>query len=133
MVKQNLKGNTNKPSKPISEINESKLNDDWEVLLQKLSKMFGKRLDLNGVLFLIGIQELGKGTQHYSKEEKQDLMHIAICKVMSLSGYYVLEGIDDDGWPHWVPTKKLPFLKIHSQEELLKLHVLEYFNEEIGW
>ena len=81
------------------------LQINWVKLVSRLEQLLGKRpKDLNGVLFLIGVQELGNGKQNFSKEEKQDLMHIAICKVLSLSGFYELEGIDNDGWPHWKKT-----------------------------
>jgi len=102
--------------------------------MQELEHIIGKKpKDLNGVLFLIGVQELGSGTKIYSKEEKQDLMHIGICKVLSLSGYYVLEGLDKDGWPHWKLIKKLPHFDLLEQERLLKMHVLEYFETEYNW
>jgi len=103
----------------------------WGELLRAIHKSFGKRpKDLNGVLFLIGVQELGKGYQNFSKEEKQDLMHIAICKVLSLAGYYELEGNDRDGWPHWKLVKKLPRFDLLEQEQLLKMSVLDYFEKE---
>lgn len=107
------------------------LKAEWEELSTKLEDQFGKKPDLNGVLFLVGIQELGKGVKNFSKEEKQDLMHIAICKVLSFSGFYELEGLDGEGWPHWKPTKKLPFLDLLSQEKMLKAHVIEYFKQEV--
>jgi hypothetical protein len=110
------------------------LQKNWVSLLDLLSKQVGKRpKDLNGVLFIIGMQELGKGPRLFSKEEKQDLLHIAICKVLSLSGYYRLEGSDKDGWPHWKLIKKLPHFDLLEQEKLLKMHVLEYFEIEYGW
>ena len=59
---------------------------------------FGKKPDLESVLFLIGIQELGDIRKKFSKEQKQDLMHIAVCTVFSTSGYYELSGADEDGW-----------------------------------
>lgn len=103
----------------------------WAALLSNLGKTIGKRpKDLNSVLFLIGVQELGKGRKVFSKEEKQDLMHIAICKVLSLSGFYELEGLDEEGWPHWKPVKKLPHFDLLEQEKLLKMHVIEYFEVE---
>ncbi|MFT4031356.1 MAG: hypothetical protein QM669_02975 [Siphonobacter sp.] len=103
----------------------------WEHLMARLEQMVGKRpADLNSVLFLIGVQELGKGHQFFTKEQKQDLMHIAICKILSYSGYYELEGLDEEGWPHWKLVQKLPFVDILSQEHLLKQHVLEYFERE---
>ena len=102
--------------------------------MSSLEGMIGvKPKDLNGVLFLIGVQELGKGKKVFSKEEKQDLMHLGICKVLSLSGYYRLEGLDQDGWPHWVVIKKLPHFDLLEQEKLLKMHVLEYFEKELHW
>ena len=110
------------------------LERHWQSLLGLLEQSLGKKpKDLNGVLFAIGVQELGKGAKFFSKEEKQDLMHIAICKVLSLSGYYELEGTDKDGWPHWKLIKKLPHFDLLEQEKLLKLHVIEYFEKEMGW
>jgi len=106
----------------------------WQELLNEMEKNFGKKpKDLNAVLFIIGIQELGKGAKNFSKEEKQDLMHIAICKVLSLAGYYELEGIDAAGWPHWKLVKKLPHFDLLEQEKLLKMLVIEYFEKEVGW
>jgi len=110
------------------------LQKDWIALLYKLKELTGKRpADLNSVLFLIGLQELGKGAKSFSKEEKQDIMHIAICKVLSLAGYYELEGHDEDGWPHWKLVKRLPRFDLLEQEKLLKIQILEYFQKEIGW
>lgn len=104
----------------------------WQKLRVKLKEAIGRKpKDLNGVLFLIGVQELGKGNINFSKEEKQDLMHIAICKVLSTAGYYELEGHDDDGWPHWKLIKPLPHFDLLEQEKLLKMQVLEYFETEI--
>lgn len=110
------------------------LERKWNALLVELESVIGKKpKDLNSVLFLIGVQELGRGTKIFSKEEKQDLMHIGICKVLSLSGYYVLEGLDEDGWPHWKLIKKLPHFDLLEQEKLLKMHVMEYFEKEYNW
>lgn len=106
----------------------------WHKLLTIMNEKIGQKpKDLNGVLFLVGVQELGRGFKHFSKEEKQDLMHIAICKVLSLSGYYTLDGIDKDGWPHWTLIKKLPRFDLLEQEKLLKMHVIEYFEKEMDW
>jgi hypothetical protein len=110
------------------------LDRTWAALLTDVERMVGKKpKDLNSVLFLIGVQELGKGQKVFSKEEKQDLMHIGICKVLSLSGYYELEGSDKDGWPHWKMVKKLPHFDLLEQEKLLKMHVIEYFQQEFDW
>jgi len=103
----------------------------WGQLLNKIQKAIGLRpKDLNGVLFLIGVQELGQGHRNFSKEEKQDLIHIAICRVLSQAGFYKLEGIDQDGWPHWKLLKPLPQFELLEQEKLLKMQILDYFAEE---
>lgn len=110
------------------------LERHWQALLQEMGRMLGQKpADLNGALFLIGVQELGKGHQHFTKEQKQDLMHIAICKVLSYAGYYELEGLDEEGWPHWKLVKKLPHFDLLEQEKLLKIQVLEYFEREFDW
>jgi hypothetical protein len=106
----------------------------WNGLLVDLNDLIGKKpKDLNGVLFLIGVQELGQGRKTFSKEEKQDLMHIGICKVLSLAGYYELDGHDKEGWPHWRLVNKLPHFDLLEQEKLLKMHVMEYFEKEYEW
>lgn len=109
------------------------LQRSWQKLREYLGETVGRRpKDLNGVLFIIGVQELGQGPRPFTKEEKQDLMHIAICKVLSYSGYYTLEGQDDQGWPHWKLLKPLPHFDLMEQEKLLKMQVLEYFEKELG-
>ncbi len=110
------------------------LQKDWVNLLYKIKEITGKRpTNLNAVLFLIGVQELGKGNRTFSKEEKQDLIHIAICKVLSLAGFYKLEGLDSEGWPHWKLVCKLPKFDLIEQEKLLKIQIIQYFKEEIDW
>jgi hypothetical protein len=101
----------------------------WLELRGKLKEQFGKAPDINAILMLIGIRELGKIKSKFSKEEKQDLMHIATCSILSPSGYYVLNGLDKDGWPHWEARKKLPVLNLVEQEDFLKDHILRYFEE----
>ena len=71
------------------------LNDDiqarWWKLEEKLINRFGKKPDLESVLFLIGIQEFGQLKDKFNKEEKQDLMHVAVCSLLADSGFYDLE------------------------------------------
>jgi hypothetical protein len=100
---------------------------EWEKIEYKFIRLTRKKPDLNAILFLIGVQELGKGKKNFSKQEKQDLMHIATCKVLSLSGFYELEGLDQEGWPHWKKVKPLPKFDLLEQENFLKAHIIEYF------
>lgn len=99
----------------------------WFALEQKLTERFGKKPDVETVLFLIGIQELGDIQEKFTKEQKQDLMHIAICTIMQPSGYYELEGADEEGWPHFKQLKPMPDMLPHEQELFLKDHILLYF------
>ena len=72
----------------------------WLKLRIKLKENFGIKPDMDGVLFLIGVQELGAGKQVFTKEQKQDMMHIAVCTLLAQSGYYIYEVRDESGWPH---------------------------------
>ena len=81
------------------------------------------------VLFLIGMQEFGELRSKYTKEQKQDLMHIATCRLLSYYGYYLLSGHDHEGWPHWELSEKLPVLSLKEQDVILKKSALRYFRE----
>lgn len=102
---------------------------EWNKLTVKLKSDFKKIPDVNAILYLIGIQELGAGIKDFTKEEKQDLLHIATCKILSFTGYYELKHVDEEGWPVWENIKKLPVLSTNEQEGFLKYHILEYFSD----
>ncbi len=87
-----------------------------------------KMPDLQGILFLIGIQELGQIERSFSKEEKQDLIHIAVCRLLSYDGYYSFKGRDEDGWPHYDLLRPVQIGR-KEQDDLLKRKVIEYFKE----
>ena len=101
----------------------------WLKLRIKLKEQFGIKPDMDGVLFLIGIQEFGSGKQEFTKEQKQDLMHIAVCSLLAQSGYYVLDGYDEENWPHFTQLKALPDFYMFEQENFLKDHALLYFQQ----
>lgn len=105
----------------------------WKKVQTFFKSITGKDVDLNSALFLVGVQELGSGPRDFTKEEKQDLMHIATCKVLSLSGYYELQHVDQEGWPHWKKVKSLPSMRLKEQEDWLKLHIYDYLSEEIEY
>ena len=99
----------------------------WWKLEERLMERFGKKPDMETILFLIGIQELGDLREKFTKEQKQDLMHVAVCSVLQSSGYYELAGVDADGWPHFRPLKHLPPMSLKEQEDFMKDHILLYF------
>ncbi len=86
--------------------------------------------DMDAILFLIGIQELGRwNSEPFTKEEKQDLMHIAACRLMSFDGYYRLKEKDADGWPHYEVLKPFALKGSAEQEHYLKLKIIQYFED----
>jgi len=115
----------------------AEIMEDWELdfewlQVQHLVKDALKRdalPDMNAILFLIGIQELGRWKTQFTKEEKQDLMHVAICHLLSYDGYYVFKGRDDDGWPHFEAVKPFRQKGAQEQEEFLKIKIVQYFKE----
>ncbi len=109
---------------------ENNFTQRWQSLEAMLTERFGKLPNMEALLYLIGMNEFQGRTPKYkfSKEEKQDLMHIAVCTVLSKGGYYRLEGKDDEGWPHFQELKPVPETTLEGQELLLKEHILEYFD-----
>ncbi len=99
----------------------------WWKLEEKFLKKFGKKPDVEAVLFLIGIQEIRNLKKKFNKEQKQDLMHVAVCTLLSQSGFYELEEYDTEGWPHFAQMKELPQYNMVEQENFLKDHILLYF------
>lgn len=86
--------------------------------------------DMKTVLFLIGMQEVGRWDGGFTKEEKQDLMHVATCVLLGRDGYYTFTGLDDEGWPHFHLSQKLPFASREEQERFLKIKIIEYLDEQ---
>ena len=103
----------------------------WDDLVKFISLKFsnGQELNLQAILFLIGINELGQGYREFTKDEKVNLLHIAICKLLSRYGYYEYVGKDEDGWPHWQTNPDLPELKPTEQTVLIKKASVLYFEE----
>jgi hypothetical protein len=110
---------------------EKAMQQKWDQLVKKLEVKFGGELDLQGILFLVGIQELGKGYKKFSKDEKLDVMHVAISTLLEPYGYYEFDGHDSEGWPHWKRSDKLPPLTPVQQTQLMQEAILEYFQEFI--
>ncbi|TXC85415.1 hypothetical protein [Luteibaculum oceani] len=100
----------------------------WQETLKNAEEAFGQPVDLQSLLFLIGLQELGKGFRKYSKDEKMSVLHIATCRVLEPYGYYKFVGLDQEGWPHFENLKPLPPLQANDQERLMKEAIIEYLD-----
>ncbi|MCB0699618.1 MAG: hypothetical protein H6551_09280 [Chitinophagales bacterium] len=102
----------------------------WQAVQALLLERFGKVPDLEGILYLIGINEVGVyPAGKFTKEQKQDLMHVAVCTLMAKEGYYEFTGRDGDGWPHFKPIKEIDVPGLLGQEVYLKQRVIEYFGQ----
>ena len=101
----------------------------WAQVEKTLEERFGKVPDMEGILFLIGVNELGRMPERkkFTKEQKQDLMHIAVCKLLSQHGYYEFVGLDEEGWPHYQEVEAVPITGLEGQEQLLRECVITYF------
>lgn len=111
---------------------DEQLKERWEQLVTILSDRFadGETLDLDAIIYLIGVQELGQFNKKFKKDEKLNLMHIAICRLLEPYGYYEFEFFDNDGWPHYKVKEELPPLKAGEQSVLMKGAIVDYFLEK---
>ena len=107
----------------------SDLKTKWNNLKTKLSVDFSDNeiINLDSIIFLIGLQELGQFQKRFNKQKKLEVIHIAVCKLLSDYGYYEFDYIDNDGWPHYKLIKKLPKLKAGEQTILMKKAIINYF------
>lgn len=111
--------------------------ENWEedFAYQRVRHLIQERFNRPGLpnmdvmLFLIGVQELGRWKEGFTKEEKQDLMHIAVCRLFAADGHYEFIGRDDEGWPHYKLTGKIPPQDLAGQETILKRKIVAYFAE----
>lgn len=108
----------------------AEINKKWAELQERIASDFDtEKPDIKVMLFLIGVQELGKGPRKFSKRQKEELMHIANCRLFSELGFYELEGLDQDGWPHWKLVKEIPRYTLLEQDMLLKSLIVNYFEQ----
>ena len=107
----------------------SKNKSEWQILQDNLKEKFGEELPVDAILFLIGVQELGMGKKKFKKDDKVNLMHIAICTLLEPYGYYTFLGRDKDGWPHWELLEMLPPLNSKQQNKLISESIVEYFKK----
>ena len=111
---------------------DEQLKERWDAVVTLLSNRFadGAPLDLDAIIYLVGLQELGQLHRKFKKDEKLNLMHIAICRLLEPFGYYQFDFFDDDGWPHYTVLEQLPPLKAGEQSVLMKEAIVQYFMEK---
>lgn len=105
-------------------------------LWKKVEQFFVEHFDaepniaIETILYLIGIQELGSGKQQYSKDDKVNLIHIAVCRLLQPFGFYDFSHYDEDGYPHFTEREPLPELRPNEQTLLMKKAIIQYFIDE---
>ena len=102
---------------------------EWDILQKTLSQRFGGEMDYDSILFMIGLNELGKPYRKYKKDQKLEVMHVAICTLLEPFGFYEYKGKDEEGWPHWELKENLPFLDAKQQNKLIIDSMLDYFKK----
>ncbi|MEX2596468.1 MAG: hypothetical protein WEC59_06005, partial [Salibacteraceae bacterium] len=108
---------------------EQDFEQAWKKAMNKLAERFGQPIDLQAALFLIGVNELGQGPRRFNKDQKIDVMHLAVCRLLEPFGYYEYVGNDKDGWPHYERTERLPKLNAKEQEQMIKEALISYIQE----
>jgi hypothetical protein len=113
----------------VFQMEEWELDFQWLKVRHKLKDVLKADAlpDMKSILFIIGVQELGRVEKAFSKEEKRDLMHVAACALLEKDGYYVFSGRDHDGWPHWEIGKPFKIKGVEEQEKILKINIIQYF------
>ncbi len=116
------------PPSPLGMAGDNSFEQRWLDTENLLKERFGKVPDMEGILFLIGVNEFGQlPRKKFSKEQKQDLMHIAVCTLLCQLGYYTPAGRDEEGWPHFHELISITATGIKDQERMLKECIIRYF------
>ncbi len=101
----------------------------WQEVEDFLQKRFGRVPDLQAITYIIGHRELGLNITEFTKEEKEELMHVGVCALLSQAGYYEFVRRDEDGWPHFERNPEAPKLSGEKQDLLIKMMIIEYFEK----
>ncbi|MEN8137596.1 MAG: hypothetical protein ABFR62_04110 [Bacteroidota bacterium] len=112
---------------------EDQLNEKWEKVKKFFSDKFveGENVDVETILYLVGVQELGNGQTKFEREEKVELMHMATCKLLEPFGYFEFTVKDPDGWSHYKQVKAMDDFSGEEQYNLLKRASVFYFEKNI--
>ncbi|MBN2165530.1 MAG: hypothetical protein JW717_04580 [Marinilabiliaceae bacterium] len=107
-------------------------NEEWDEFLLKASKHFNVMANQEFLLFLAGIQALGKGYKSYSKQEKMDLIALGQCKLLSQKGFMIAVGNDYEGWPTFEAKTSLDVMSYLEKERLMREALMEYYEQVIN-
>jgi hypothetical protein len=101
-----------------------------EEKLQEIASRFDIENDMIHFLFLIGIQESGRGFRAYTKEEKTDLIELGGATVLAPLGYY--EKVEtSSSEPFYVANPQREMPNEFERELLMKKGIIAYFSDKI--
>lgn len=109
---------------------QQNFEERWNKLEEFLKERLDKMPDTQAILYLIGINEY-KGRVpkiKFSKEQKQELMHVGLCTLLTQEGYYQFTHYDEEGWPHYKALKQVDAQEFETQDALIKELILNYFD-----
>lgn len=110
----------------VQEVDLQYDDTEWKLVTDFFEDRFQKIPDLSSMLFIIGHRELGFSETTFSKEQKQDVIHVGVCALLSKENYYIPKGKDADGWLHYEYNRSMPKLTHEQQEVLLKKCIINY-------
>jgi len=100
---------------------------NWNELCDRLGDMFGMDVDLNGVLYLIGVRERGWILRKFTKYEKWSLINLGSCILYKEIGMVEDLGNDRDGWPMFREKTVLTNWTEERKQKTLQDCALRYF------
>lgn len=102
------------------------LETQWADLCQWAAQTFHRAVSVDGLLFLIGLQETHTSPKRrLEKETKQDLIVEGSFHVLAALGFYQRTETE----PFWQPLAPLPRLNVDEQEKLLRMGLIRYFEQ----
>ncbi len=121
-------------SDALLSISDAELSGRWKRLQTWMAERFGfgAEIGVEGLLFLAGVQESGKGYDPgMEKEAKQATIMDGTYAVLAHAGLYERAGVEIDGRPIWARIETPPALSIGEQEKLIRSALVAYFTDLI--
>lgn len=105
------------------------LDERLREIAARLTEFFAPEgpVDIPALLFVAGLQTLGRPSAPLSREDKMALIHIGTCAVLEPYGYYRFSGRDAQGFPQYQPVRALD--AADGDGILLKEALIKYFGQ----
>jgi len=103
--------------------------ENWKDLCETLNDLFEIEVDLNGVLFLVGMRERGLSFQTFTKEEKLTLINLGSCTLYLEMGLVTRSGTDHQGWPVFHQNTLAPVISEERKLKTLQDCAIRYFKK----